>query len=355
MQSDQASPIRAGEELDKSGLSRHLHAHLPGFEGITELQQFPGGYSNLTYLLISGSQEYVLRRPPFGADIKSAHDMGREFRVLSLLEGHYPFAPKPLLSCEDPEVIGAPFYLMERVKGVILRPSRPPQPLPSPAAMRATSEAAVDNLARLHALDLRHTGLAELGKPEGYTRRQTEGWIARYAKAATEEIPAMAFLADWMMEHLPEEPAPSFIHNDYKYDNLILDPEDPGTIRAVLDWEMATVGNPLMDIGLSLVYWVEAGDSPALQLFNLTALPGNLSRKEALERYAEKSGRDVSGILFYYAFGTYKLSVIIQQIYARYVRGFTRDPRFAMLIHAVKACSAMGEKAVRLGRIYDLK
>ena len=350
---DQAKAIRQGEQLNAEQLTAYLQAALPDFSGISELQQFPGGYSNLTYLLRSGESEYVLRRPPFGANIKSAHDMGREYRVLSLLKGHYDKIPQPILHCTDESVIGSPFYLMERVKGVILRPSRPPKPLPSPETMRAISEAIIDNLVDLHSLDLEKTGLIELGKPEGYTERQVSGWIRRYEKAKTDEVPEMDQLAEWMQSNLPTPPAPAFIHNDFKYDNLILDPQDLSQVKAVLDWEMSTVGNPLMDLGTSLAYWVEKTDSPALHMFNLTALPGNLTRREALERYAEKSGRDTSDMLFYFAYACYKLAGIIQQIYARYVAGHTKDPRFAALIYVVRACAETGTKALKAGRVHD--
>ena len=351
---DQAKPIRQGEELDTASLDAYLQKNIPNFSGIKDVQQFPGGFSNLTYLIKSADQEYVMRRPPFGANIKSAHDMGREYKVLSLLEGNYDKAPKVVAYCEDDSVIGAPFYLMERVTGVVLRARKPPKPLPSPEQMHALSCATIDNLVALHGLDLEATGLAQMGKPEGYTERQITGWIRRYGKAKTDEIPDMDALAEYLASDIPPDVAPAFIHNDYKYDNMIIDPDDFGQIRAVLDWEMATVGNPLMDLGTSLSYWVEAKDSPALKTFNLTALPGNLTRMEALQRYTEKSGRDTSNIVYHYIYACYKLGVIIQQIYARYVKGYTQDQRFAALIYVVKACADAGSKALKLGRIHDL-
>ncbi|MDX1909538.1 MAG: phosphotransferase family protein [Bacteroidia bacterium] len=351
MQPDQPRDIRPGETLDTAALSRCLRTLLPGFEQVDELRQFPGGYSNLTYLVRAGATSYVLRRPPIGADIKTAHDMGREYRVLSLLRDVYPAAPQPLVYCEDVSWIGAPFYLMERVTGVILRPSHPPSPLPEPEFMRRLSETVVDNLALLHTLDLQATGLGALGKPEGYTARQVSGWIGRYQQAETEHIPDMNRLATWMQAHIPPEPAPAFIHNDYKYDNIVLDPDDPGRIRAVLDWEMSTTGNPLMDLGTTLAYWVEADDPDILRLFNLTWLPGNLTREAVVNRYAARTGRDVSDIVFYAAFGCFKLGVIAQQIYARYARGLTRDPRFAALIGAVWACAAQGCRTVDRGQL----
>ncbi|MEL6590663.1 MAG: phosphotransferase family protein [Bacteroidota bacterium] len=354
MQIDQAKDIRQGEQFELQALQNYLNQHLADFGNITDVRQFPGGYSNLTYLIKTDQREYVLRRPPFGANIKSAHDMGREYRVLKTLEGHYEAIPEAVLYCEDAEVLGAPFYLMERVKGVILRPSNPPKPLPSPELMRKISVATVDNLAKLHSLELEQSGLLQLGKPEGYTQRQVEGWIRRYQKAKTDEVADMDAIAEYLQSELPEQTQVSFLHNDYKYDNLVLDPEQLDRIIAVLDWEMATVGNPLMDLGAALAYWVEPKDSPALQMFNLTALPGNLNRQEVVSRYAERSAHSVDNISYYFVFACYKLGVIVQQIYARYVKGHTQDPRFANLGYVVQACGQQGRKAIELGRIYDL-
>ncbi|MFP4096404.1 MAG: phosphotransferase family protein, partial [Cyclobacteriaceae bacterium] len=339
------------ESLDTKKLSAYLNEHLDSFSGELEIRQFPSGYSNLTYLLKTGEKEYVLRRPPFGANIKSAHDMGREYKVLSALKPVYRQVPQPVLYCEDESVIGAPFYLMERVEGIILR-NKPPQGMElSPELMRSISEAAVDKLANLHSLDLQSSGLINMGKPEGYVHRQVEGWIRRYYNAETDKINGMDQTARWMQENQPAESSVAFIHNDYKYDNLVLDPENPSRIIAVLDWEMATVGDPLMDLGTTLGYWAEANDSPALKPFNLTWMPGNLTRQEVVERYAQHRGVEVPDMLFYYVFGAFKIGVIVQQIYARYKKGYTQDPRFAGLIHVVQACAANAEKAMQSGKI----
>jgi aminoglycoside phosphotransferase (APT) family kinase protein len=348
---DQAQKVREGENLDKKKLKTYLKQHLEAFTGDIEVRQFPSGYSNLTYLLKAAEKEYVLRRPPFGANIKSAHDMGREYRVLSALKPVYGQVPRPVHYCEDESVIGAPFYLMERVKGIILR-NKPPENMDlSPELMRSISEAAVDNLADLHSLDLEKSGLISMGKPQGYVQRQVEGWIKRYYKAETDKMEGMDQTARWMQTHQPAESSVAFIHNDYKYDNLVLDPQHPSRIVAVLDWEMATVGDPLMDLGTSLGYWAEGNDSPALKPFNLTWMPGNLSRQEVVERYAQRRGMAVPDMLFYYVFGAFKIGVIVQQIYARFKKGYTQDPRFAGLIHVVQACAANAEKAVQTGHI----
>jgi aminoglycoside phosphotransferase (APT) family kinase protein len=348
---DKAKDIRKGEELDLSILTDYLTDHLDGFSGLVEVSQFPSGFSNLTYLVKDGTQEYVLRRPPFGANIKGGHDMSREFRVLSALKPVYSKVPKPVLFCEDQSVMGADFYMMERVKGVILR-SAPPKDLDlNPALMRSISEACIDNLAELHTMDLKAAGLSDFGKPDGYTQRQVEGWIGRYYKAETDQLESMNQVADWLQKNIPEQKYVSFIHNDYKYDNLVLNPEKLDEIIAVLDWEMSTVGNPLMDLGTSLAYWAQADDSEALKPFSLTWLPGNYTRNELVERYAEKTGFDLKDQVFYYVFGAFKIGVIIQQIYARYKKGLTQDPRFANLIYAVKACGANAVKALEKGRI----
>lgn len=355
---DATRPVRPGEEIPAAQLALWLAERLPGAARPIEIEQFPGGHSNLTYLLRSGDREMVLRRPPFGSRVKTAHDMGREFRVLSRLHAAYPKAPEAFLHCDDPSVIGAPFYLMERVRGVILRHQRPPEgvELP-PATLRAVSEAAVDGLADLHAVDHEAVGLGDFGRPEGYVRRQVEGWSERWRNARTDEVPAVDRAAGWLVEHQPAESGAALIHNDYKYDNLVLDQQDLPRILAVLDWEMATVGDPLMDLGTSLGYWIDADDHPGLRLLPAgpTALPGNLSRIEVAERYAARTGRDVSRIVFHYVYGLFKIAVIAQQIYYRYQAGLTKDERFAGLIDAVRILGRTASRAIEKGRIDRLE
>jgi aminoglycoside phosphotransferase (APT) family kinase protein len=356
-QQDSARPVRPGEELDQVVLQTYLNDQQTGVGIITNITQFPGGYSNLTYLIQAdgstpGRGEYVLRRPPFGAkDIKGGHDMGREFRVLSTLQSAgYARIPRPVVFCEDEAVMGCPFYVMERVQGVILRGATAPKLGLSPDTMRHLSERLVDGLVELHALDIQQTGLIQLGKPEGYIRRQVDGWHKRYLASQTDDIPAMTNLARWLDQNLPAENPPTLLHNDFKYDNVVLSP-DLSDIRAVLDWEMCTVGDPMMDLGTSLSYWAEAVDDPFRKTFNLTWLPGNLTRQEFANRYAEQSGRDVSNILYYYVFGLFKNAVVIQQIYARYKKGLTQDERFAGLLMGVHALSRHGAVAVETGKL----
>lgn len=343
---DQSTQIRQGEELSQDQLNEYLKSQIPDFGEIIDIEQFSGGFSNLTYLIKTAEKEYVLRRPPFGANIKSAHDMGREFKVLSLLKPHYPKVPQPVIFCEDETVMDCQFYMMERVNGVIFRGKDASKMSIPEDTMRQLSENLIDNLADLHLLDIEKTGLVNLGKPEGYVQRQVEGWIGRYEKSQTDDIPAMIEIAVWMRANMPRPQAPAFLHNDYKYDNVLLNPVDLTEILGVLDWEMSTVGDPLMDLGASLAYWCEDGDGQFLKSFNITWLKGNLTRKEVVERYAQKTGRDVSDILFYYVFGLYKNTVIMQQIYARWKAGLTQDPRFGGLIVGINELSKMAIQAI---------
>jgi aminoglycoside phosphotransferase (APT) family kinase protein len=335
-------------------LAEYLRGAIPGVRGELTVEQFPRGYSNLTYLLRMGDRELVLRRPPFGANIKSAHDMGREHRILSALDGRYARAPRPLAYCDDPAILGAPFYVMERVRGIILR-NRPPSGLDlTPELMGSMCTALVGTLAELHGVDYAAAGLGDLGRPEGYVARQVGGWAKRYAAARTDDVPALERATVWLQEHMPAESGAALIHNDYKYDNLIFDSQNPTRVVAVLDWEMATIGDPLMDLGTTLGYWAEPGDPAALCEFGLTSRPGNLSRQQMVDAYAAASGRDLGDFRFYYVFGLFKVAVIIQQIYARYRAGHTRDERFAGLFHLVLACAEMAERCLDSGRISNL-
>ncbi len=353
---DQSQTVRPGEELDTPKLEAFLKAHLPELTGPLAVEQFPKGYSNLTYLLRVGERELVLRRPPFGAKIKTAHDMGREYRILSHIFGTYPKAPRPLVYCEDESVLGPPFYVMERVRGVILRSAAPPGLELPPRLMRQLSENFIESLVEIHGIDYAAAGLADLGKPSGYVVRQVEGWTRRYQNARTDDISEMERVAGWLREHQPGESGACLIHNDYKYDNLVLDPADLSRIKACLDWEMATLGDPLMDLGSTLAYWVDADDPDEWrqQTFGVTTLPGNLNRQQLLERYAARSGRKTEQAVFYFAYGLFKIAVIVQQIYARYKQGFSRDERFGRLIHTVRAASRTAVLAIEKQRISGL-
>src|SRR5713226_3586401 len=310
---DRPTMMRAGEELDLLKLEPFLRAHFPGERGPLTVQQYPSGHSNLTYAVSLGGKEFVLRRPPFGSKVKSAHDMGREFRVLSMLHGVYPPAPEVLCYCDDESVLGAPFYLMKPIRGVILRRDPPPELRFSADTARRLSDSLIDNLACLHRLDYEAIGLADLGKPQGYLERQVRGWIERYHGSKTHEFPGIEKIFSWMQQHMPPASDAALIHNDYKYDNVVLDASDVTKIVGVLDWEMCTIGDPLSDLGTALAYWVEPGDPEDLKAIHWapTDAPGTLSRAELVQRYAQKIGRDVSRISFYLAFAYFKIAVIV--------------------------------------------
>lgn len=335
---DHAASVRAGEELDLAKLDPFLRLHFPGEAGALTVRQFPSGHSNLTYSLHLGGTELVLRRPPFGSKVKSAHDMGREFRVLSKLHAAYAPAPKVLVYCEDDSVLGASFYVMGPVHGIILRRELPAGMHLSAETARELSEAFVDNLAQLHSLDYAAVGLADLGKPQGYLERQVRGWIERYAGSQTHDLPEVERISAWMKANMPAASDATLIHNDYKYDNVVLDPQEITRIIGVLDWEMCTIGDPLTDLGTALAYWVDASDPEELQKIRWgpTNVPGSLTRAGLAERYARTTGRDISNMAFYLAFARFKIAVIVQQIYYRYHQGLTKDERFASMPARIK-------------------
>jgi aminoglycoside phosphotransferase (APT) family kinase protein len=317
------------------------------------IEQFPAGSSNLTYLVKIGVDEFVLRRPPFGNQVKTAHDMSREFQVLSKLSKVYTPAPKPLIYCKDESIIGSQFYLMERRRGLVIRGRTPEILEKSIELQRKACESFIENLANLHALDYEKAGLGDLGKPVGYTKRQVEGWTKRYFNAKTDKNFELERAIEWLNKEIPESEAAALIHNDYKFDNLMLNPENLTEIVAVLDWEMATIGDPLMDLGTTLGYWMsrEAGGQMLSMPFNPRVLMENISRRELVEMYAQTSGRDVSDVLFYYVFGTFKVAVIAQQIYSRFAKGFTRDKRFSQFNVFVNALGKIALHAIENGKI----
>ncbi len=346
--------IRSGEELNAGNLSDYLRELLGIKNPEMVVEQFPAGSSNLTYLIKIGALEYVLRRPPFGNQVKSAHDMSREFNVLSKLSKIYKPAPKPLLYCADENIIGSEFYLMERRRGLIIRGKSPQALENSSELQRKVCESFIGNLAALYALDFEKAGLSELGKPQGYAKRQVQGWTERYFNAKTVENFELETAIEWLSENIPEiGGATALIHNDYKFDNVMLNPENLTEIAAVLDWEMTTVGEPLMDLGTTLAYWMskDAGKNLLNMPFNPRVLMENISRRQLSEIYAEKSGRDVSNVLFYYVFGTFKIAVIAQQIYFRFASGFTQDKRFARFNIFVNALGKIAFNAIEKGEI----
>ena len=353
---NETKPIRPGEELNAANLAEFLREKLNVKTDEIEISQFPAGSSNLTYSVKIGGAEYVLRRPPFGNTVKSAHDMFREFNVLEKLSGVYQPAPKPLIYSGDENVIGSEFYLMERRRGLIIRGhlSEPPASaggltLESSQNLRKKIvESFIENLVELHSLDYKKIGLENLGKSEGYVRRQVEGWTKRYFNAKTDEHSELEKSIARLNENVPESTGAALIHNDYKFDNVMLNPNNLTEIVAVLDWEMATVGEPLMDLGTTLGYWMsaDAGSEMLSMPFNPKVLMENVSRQELAEMYEEKSGKKIEDILFYYVFGTFKIAVIAQQIYFRFHKGFTTDKRFANFNRFVNALGKIALNAI---------
>ena len=323
---------------------------LPAYLGVSsvEVTAFPGGFSNLTYQVCAGEETYVLRRPPHGLKIAKAHDMIREFRVLQALEkAGYTKMPHPISTCEDESIIGAPFFLMEKVDGMIIRNCPPAEA--SASFFRSLSQSALDVLINLHSLELNDSGLGALGKPEGYALRQVQGWAERFQKAKTSDVSSIEEAFQWLLSAIPSSSDVAFIHNDFKYDNLVI--TTTGEVQAVLDWEMATVGDPLMDLGTTLAYWAEAGDEDILKMFNLSYVPGNFTRREVIDYYASKMGRDMSNMVFYYVFGLCKVATIAQQIYQRFSLGYSKDPRFSVLNQVVEAAGRKAIASIQTGNI----
>src|SRR4028118_2393051 len=303
--------VREGEDFDLAAVERHMRENIEGLpEGELEVRQFPSGASNLTYLVKIGDEEGVVRRPPLGPLPPKAHDMGRESKILMKLHEAFPLAPKPYFFCEDESVIGAPCYVMERREGLIVDASFPEGVEPTDELRRGVSRMVVDTFVELHAVDWREAGLGEIGRPEGFLERQVGGWIKRYEAAKTGEIEESGPLTDWLAKDIPESPEPTIIHNDYKLNNLVLNPKDLTEVRAVLDWEMATVGDPLFDLAVSLSYWTEPGDPEDLKAVmpTVTSTLGFMTRRELIDRYAQKSGRDLSEMHWYVVFGYFKLA-----------------------------------------------
>ena len=349
MMTTDITPVRAGEELNTGNLAAWLQARLPDLAGNIEIAQFPNGHSNLVYLIRAGATEYVLRRPPLGPVPPKAHDMAREFRVLDAVNPHFPEAPRVVLICEDPAVIGATFFLMERRHGIVLRDAPPPEWSAIPDYPRLVSEAFIDCLVRLHEVDVAAPKIAALGKPAGFVERQVRGWSERWQHAKTEELPAMDRVIHWLQHHIPASPAPTLVHNDFKLDNVMLAPA-ANRVEAVLDWEMTTIGDPLADLGLTLCYWtwacIASQNDPHPATPVITMSPGWYTRDEFVHRYALRTGRDVSQLGYHEVLGVFKLAVILQQIYVRFHRGQTHDERFRAFDRRVRSLVQLADELV---------
>lgn len=344
--------VRADEQLDVRAVQDYLHAHLPEATRPLEVQQFGGGHANLTYLLRMGGHEWVLRRPPLGPTLPTAHDMTREYRVLTALAKTDVPTPRPMLLCEDPAVIGVPFYVMERRHGFVVREMLPATIGDDMAKRRQVGAAVVEALAALHTVDWQAAGLGDFGRPSGFVERQLRRWPDQWARAKTRELPALDAVAEWLCSHVPVSPPTTIVHGDFKLDNLLFDVQnDTLQVTALLDWEMSTLGDPLMDLGWLLSCWFEPGDSAAriAGRSEVTTAPGFMRRTELVAHYEVCTGRPAAAIDFYEIFGLYKYAVILEGIYARYVAGQTRDARFAAfeqdVAHLADAALALSRRA----------
>lgn len=354
---DQAGRVRSGEELDIGAVDAFLKSVDAGLHGAPEIGQFSGGASNLTYLVRYPERELILRRPPFGHKAKSAHDMVREAGIMQALKPVYPDVPQVLALCRDPAVMGCEFYVMERIRGVILRQSLPEGLHLSAAETRQLCLNVIDKLIALHQVDYRRAALHNIGRGEGYVRRQIEGWSDRYRRARTDNAGSFDEVIAWLEACMPAgDVATCLIHNDFRFDNVVLDPDRPCEVIGVLDWEMATLGDPLMDLGNTLAYWVEADDEPQFQMMRRqpTHLPGMLTRQEVIDYYGEKTGYCVDHFDFYTIYGLFRLAAIVQQIYFRYHHGQTRNREFAGFIDVTnyleQRCLRLIGKTARQGR-----
>jgi aminoglycoside phosphotransferase (APT) family kinase protein len=340
---DTACEVRDEDRIDAGKIDAFLKQRISGLEGPPTIRQFSGGSSNLTYLIDYAGRELVLRKPPAGFKAKSAHDMLREARIMTALKPHYSLVPDILATCDDHSVAGSEFYVMERLRGVILRGELPAGLGLDEAGVRRLCLEFIDRLVELHRIDVSHPQVAAIGRGEGYVARQVSGWTQRWRQSLTRDTDPCEDVMAWLGESQPQrEISICVIHNDYRFDNVVLGSGHPPEIIGVLDWEMATLGDPMMDLGGSLAYWVEAGDDPEYHAMRRqpTHVPGMLSRREIVSCYAERSGWSVENFDFYEVFGLFRLMVIIQQIYRRFALGQTTNPRFA----------DFGRSAVYLGR-----
>jgi aminoglycoside phosphotransferase (APT) family kinase protein len=332
---EEGREVREEDSFDVVAVASWLRENAPpilkdDLDTTPQVRQFAGGASNLTYLLAYGERELILRRPPHGTKAASAHDMRREYRIQQALAPVYPYVPKMVALCTDERVIGGDFYVMERINGSILRGRIPPSLSLDEGSTRRLCVSAIERLVQLHQADPARAGLTDIGKGPGYVRRQVEGWSERYKAAHTWNVPSFARVMAWLSERQPDDVAQRIVHNDFRFDNLVLSPEDPQQIVGVLDWELATVGDPLMDLGSALAYWVQDDDDRIMRALRRqpTDAPGMLTRREVVEHYSESAGLPVEDWVFYEVFGLFRLATIVQQIFKRYHLRETRNRAF---------------------------
>lgn len=346
---DRPGSVREGEELDAAAVGDYLRRIDPDLAGTPAIRQYRGGASNLTYELAFDDRALILRRPPFGTKAKSAHDMGREYRIQKALKPVYRYVPEMIAYCDDPSVIGSEFYVMEKLEGIIPRANLPRGVEPSEDEVRAMCRNVIDTMIELHTIDPAAAALSDIGKGAGYVRRQIEGWSDRYRRARTENAGDLESVMSWLAANVRDEVRLCIVHNDFRFDNVVLDPADPSRVIGVLDWEMATIGDPLMDLGNTLAYWVEPSDDAFLQATRRqpTTLPGMMTRDEVVAYYLERSGLPEVSFTFYRIYGLFRLAVIAQQIYYRYHQGQTRNPEVAQFDEFVNYLGGYCEKLIR--------
>ncbi len=350
--------VRNGEELDDRAVGNWLIEHGEDISGPVEVTQYSGGASNWTYRLQYENADLILRRPPKGTKAKSAHDMSREYHVQRALAEYYPVVPEMVLLCQDESVIGCDFYVMKRIEGIIPRANLPKEINFDELQTRELCTNFIDKLIELHQVPYEGTDLEKLGKGDGYCQRQVDGWDSRYEKAKTINVPSFKYVRQWLKDHVPSDSKTCLIHNDWRFDNVILDPENPSKIIGVLDWEMATLGDPLMDLGSSLAYWVEESDNAIFKATRRqpTHLKGMFTRAEVVEYYLNKTGLKTDNWTFYEVFGIFRLAVIAQQIYYRYYHKQTNNPAFKdfwIVIHAlnIRALKLIGLQKIEANDI----
>jgi aminoglycoside phosphotransferase (APT) family kinase protein len=348
---DQARAVRAEDSFDLAAVDAWLKQRVDDLEGAPTVKQFPGGASNLTFQLSYPGRDLILRRPPGGHIPKSGHDMRREFTVQSKLAPVFPYVPKMVAFCDDRAVMDVDFYVMERIRGIILRAELPAGMTLDAAGARALSTSFIERLVDLHSVDPVAAGLADLGRGDGYVERQVTGWTKRYRAARTWNVPSFEKVMKWLDANRPPDVRSCIIHNDWRMDNVVLDPDDPQKIIGVLDWEMATIGDPLMELGSAMAYWTEAGDDRIGQMFRRqpTHLPGMLTRREVVELYAQRSGLAIDDWQFYEVFGVFRLAGIIQQIYKRYHDKGTTNPAFKRFWIATQWLHRRARRAIKQG------
>ena len=346
---DRVGRVRKGEEIDPQAISEFLQQTFPSLDGVAEVKQFKGGASNLTYRLDFPGQSFILRRPPFGKKAKGAHNMQREFDIMQKLKPHYPGVPAMIAFCGDESVIGSEFYIMEKLTGLIPRANLPKELKPGPAEIKAMCQSTIDKLIELHQVDYKQAGFAAYYKGEGYVNRQVSGWSKRFLNARTPDVPDYQYVMDWLKSEMPADLKPCLIHNDFRFDNLVYAVDDITKVIGVLDWEMATVGDPLMDLGGSLAYWIESKDPYCWRLIRRqpTHLSGMFSRDELMDYYLDKMGLNIENRKYYYIFGLFRVAVIIQQIYYRYYHQQTTNPQFKTFGIAVNMLERFCTKLIK--------